>query len=157
MTNNLYLVFFSLILSFFVQIKTKTELDIEKIRADILTNHNYHRIRHQVDGLERDVEIESVAQSYSEYLAEIDDMKHSTDHPEYGENLFMCGSSYGICVTGEYASESWYEEVSLYDFNNPGYVSGAGHFTQLVWKSSKKIGCGASCNNNNNCYVTCNY
>ena len=32
-----------------------------------------------------------------------------------------------------------------------------GHFTQLVWKGSKQIGCGASCNNSNKCYVTCNY
>jgi pathogenesis-related protein 1 len=32
----------------------------------------------------------------------------------------------------------WHSEVSVYNVNNPGP---AYHFTQLVWKSSKKIGC----------------
>ena len=32
-----------------------------------------------------------------------------------------------------------------------------GHFTQLVWKGSQKIGCGAACNEKNKCYVTYNY
>ena len=75
----------------------------------------------------------------------------------YGENLFYCWSSSGICVTGEYASNSWYNEVSQYDFNNPGFSHGTGHFTQLVWKNTKEIGCGAACNSKNKCYVTCNY
>ena len=44
-----------------------------------------------------------------------------------------------------------------YDFKNPGFKSGTGHFTQLVWKGSKQIGCGAACNSNNKCYLTCNY
>ena len=130
-------------------------IDVEKIRADILKNHNYHRKRHQVDNLERNSQIESIAQDYSEYLASIDQMKHSGN--SYGENLYYCWASNGICVTGEKASQSWYDEVSKYDFNNPGFSSGTGHFTQLVWKGSKQIGCGAACNSKNKCYVTCNY
>ena len=130
-------------------------LDLEKIRSDILTNHNYHRKRHQVEPLERSEEIEKVAQAYSEHLAEIEKLVHS--HNGYGENLFYCWSSNSICVTGEYASQSWYSEVSKYNFNSPGFSSGTGHFTQLVWKGSKKIGCGAACNKNNKCYVSCNY
>ena len=64
---------------------------------------------------------------------------------------------YGECVTGKTASERWYAEVSQYDFSNPHYISGTGHFTQLVWKSSKQIGCGAACNSYNKCFLTCNY
>ena len=131
-------------------------LDLEKIRADILTNHNYHRKRHQVGNLVRNSEIEQVAQSYSEYQASIDSMIHS-ENPNYGENLYSCWSSSGICVTGEKASQKWYDEVSLYDFKNPGYTPGVGHFTQLVWKGSNQIGCGVACNSFNNCYLTCNY
>ena len=132
------------------------ELDLETIRADILTNHNYHRTRHQVDVLTRDSEIENVAQAYSVHLASEDKMEHSGNQ-NYGENLYYCYSSAGICVTGEKASQSWYKEVEFYDFNNPGFSSKTGHFTQLVWKGSQKIGCGAACNSQNKCYVTCNY
>ena len=61
-----------------------------------------------------------------------------------------------MSVNGNDATDDWYSEVSLYDFNNPGYTSGVGHFTQLVWKGSKQLGCGVSCQNNY-CSVTCNY
>ena len=145
----------SFIFSLSFQLETLSELNLEQIRADILTNHNMHRKEHQVDNLERDAGIESVAQQYSEYLSSIDQMKHSDNG--YGENLFYCYHSAKICVTGEFASQEWYNEVSDYDFDNPGFKSGTGHFTQLVWKGSKKIGCGAACNSKNKCYVTCNY
>lgn len=131
-------------------------LDLEKIRSEILDNHNYHRKMHQVDPLTRSAEIEAVAQAYSEHLADINDMQHS-GNKKYGENLYYCWASNGICVTGEKASEIWYSEVSKYDYSNPEFTSGTGHFTQLVWKGSTQIGCGAACNIKNNCFVTCNY
>ena len=131
-------------------------LDLEKIRSEILDNHNYHRKMHQVDPLTRSAEIEAVAQVYSEHLASINSMQHS-GNKKYGENLYYCWASNGICVTGDKASEIWYSEVSKYDYSNPEFSSGTGHFTQLVWKGSSQIGCGAACNAQNNCYVTCNY
>ena len=68
-------------------------LDLEKIRSELLDNHNYHRKRHQVENLVRSAEIEKVAQSYSEYQASINTMKHS-DNEKYGENLYSCGASF---------------------------------------------------------------
>ena len=133
-----------------------SDINLEQIRADILSNHNEHRKAHQVEPLTRDSEIEKVAQAYSEYLASISQMVHSNNEL-YGENLYYCYNSAKICVTGDEASENWYEEISMYDYNNPGFSLKTGHFTQLVWKGSKKIGCGAACNLDNKCYVTCNY
>lgn len=48
----------------------------------------------------------------------------------------------------------WYDEVTNpgYDFENPGFDSGTGHFTQVVWKGSTKLGCGVS-----GVYVVCRY
>ena len=148
----LFLILF-LYFCFYIHINS---LNLEKIRADILDNHNYHRKRHQVDILVRNEDIENMAQKYSEYLASISNMKHS-ENKNYGENLYYCFSNLEICLTGEKVSENWYSEINDYDFNNPGFNDKVGHFTQLVWKGSKEIGCGAACNNKNQCFVTCNY
>lgn len=38
----------------------------------------------------------------------------------------------------------WYNEVSKYNFDSPGFNSETGHFTQVVWKNTSSIGCGAT-------------
>jgi hypothetical protein len=55
------------------------------------------------------------------------------------------------------ATDSWYEEVKLYNFANPVYSPSIGHFTQVVWKSSKKIGFGVALDKRNCAYVVANY
>ena len=41
-------------------------------------------------------------------------------------------------------TEMWYNEIKKYAWNNPGFSQATGHFTQLVWKSSTKVGFGVS-------------
>lgn len=53
-----------------------------------------------------------------------------------GENIF--GSS-GDTVTPDYAVAVWMSEASSYDYaSNTG---SAGHYTQVVWRTSVRIGC----------------
>ena len=42
------------------------------------------------------------------------------------------------------ATISWYNELfdPGYNFDNPGFSKGTGHFTQVVWNGSKKLGMG---------------
>ncbi|GLC34467.1 hypothetical protein PLESTF_000535100 [Pleodorina starrii] len=77
-----------------------------------------------------------------------------------GQNLYaVWGNTDMSCVS---ATDSWYDEVSQYRFtrrpwtdNRPNFYN-IGHFTQLVWKSSTKLGCGAA--KGRNCYVVaCHY
>lgn len=59
-------------------------------------------------------------------------------HGAYGENL-----AYGF---GNLSSAviAWGEEGELYDYDLPtGSTEETGHFTQLVWKASKEVGCAA--------------
>ena len=108
---------------------------------------NELRAKHGVDPLSVDSEIEKIAQSHVEKLAsnnmfELSGAKFNEE--ELGENLYLMMSSGDPTFTGIDVANHWYEEGSKYDFNNPGYVEKQGHFTQIVWKSSKKIGCGVA-------------
>lgn len=53
---------------------------------------------------------------------------------------------------------SWYSEIQYYNFSNPVYSSGTGHFTQVVWLDSQLFGLGYCCSNDSlKCYVVANY
>ena len=71
-----------------------------------------------------------------------------------GENLAGMG---GKDLTGSGATDMWYSEVKDYDFNNPGFKSGIGHFTQVVWSSSKELGMGKATAANGMQFVVARY
>lgn len=36
---------------------------------------------------------------------------------------------------------SWYNEVAYYNWADPGWRASTGHFTQLVWDDTARLGC----------------
>lgn len=82
----------------------------------------------------------------------------SSQHGPNGENL-----AEGFLNTTA-AIEAWGNERSKYDFDRPtGFSNSTGHFTQLVWKDTKSVGCGRKeCDNADNAgshgwLVVCEY
>lgn len=60
----------------------------------------------------------------------------------------------------EAAIDDWYNEVKYYNYNTGSNIPGGrtGHFTQVVWKGTTQIGCGATyCNNYRQIFYVCNY
>ena len=113
--------------------------DFQKSALDA---HNNYRAKHHVVKLVLNQELCDIAQKYAEELARTGNFAHSGNsfHDDnMGENLFAC---YGMKITGKMMTDDWYNEVNQYNFNNPGYISGTGHFTQIVWKGSKQVGFG---------------
>jgi len=59
-----------------------------------------------------------------------------------------------VLEESSHASDAWYDEINDpgYNFNNPGFTSGIGHFTQMVWQDTQRLGCGVS-----GSFLTCRY
>lgn len=70
-----------------------------------------------------------------------------------GENLYRVKITYPdqpvmpIMVATQRSISQWYEEIKLYDYKNPVLANTTRHFTQLVWKKTKKLGFGIVENN----------
>ena len=84
-------------------------------------------------------------------MVEDDQMAHAgpDERPGQGENLAMYGSTDPTdttLTTTAFATNAWYNEVKDYNFDSPGFKSGTGHFTQVVWKECTKVGFGTAGN-----------
>lgn len=55
---------------------------------------------------------------------------------KFGENL---AAGY---TTPAAAIDAWYDENTSYNYLAGDFSSATGHFTQMVWKSATKVGCG---------------
>ena len=126
-------------------------------QLEALNKHNELRNLHHVDNLVLDKELCDIAQKYANKLAANDIFEHSKNNfkgKPMGENLYCC---YGMDCTGNEMTQAWYDEIKDYNFNKPGWKTGTGHFTQVVWVSTKEVGFGFAKASDNSYYAVGNY
>ena len=70
-----------------------------------------------------------------------DEMAHSDVN--LGENLAMMSDADQL-KNSDLATNMWYDEIKDYKFEAGGFSMETGHFTQVVWNSTKKVGFGIS-------------
>lgn len=117
--------------------------------------HNELRALHGVPPLELDSQLTAYAQEWADNLASSGSFYHRPNS-NYGENLYMAGGSLAAACDGKPGVQAWYDEISMYNFGNGGFSGATGHFTQVVWKNSKKLGY-AQAFSGNRVYVVANY
>lgn len=117
----------------------------------VLVEHNRYRAQHCAPALQWSDQLASGAQKWADRLAKGCQLEHSQG--AHGENL-AAGTEGSMGP--ERAVEIWYEERKLHDFASAGFSMKAGHFTQVVWRGSQRVGCGSSSCNGLRIWV-CNY
>jgi len=146
--------------------KTNNGPSASAFKSDILNYHNKLRNKHQnTPSMSWDNTLQNYAQKHcNAIVAQNIGLWHSTsaDRGGSGENLAMRMIGGKVCSNvGGQSTQAWYDEIEFYDFstgkNKPGTNDAIGHFTQLVWSSSTKLGCAYSVNSNGYAYVCCNY
>uniref|UniRef100_L7M950 Putative tick salivary antigen-5 protein n=1 Tax=Rhipicephalus pulchellus TaxID=72859 RepID=L7M950_RHIPC len=131
--------------------------EMKKFQRQVLKATNRARRRHGVRILRLDKQLNRYAQAWALMLALKDAMQHRTN-PAYGENLYMWWSTdLKAPITGSVPVKEWYKEIKQYDFANPGFRSDIGHFTQLVWKDSRRLGTGIARSRKGTIYIVCVY
>ena len=120
---------------------------------EAIKRHNILRACHNAEPLMFNCEIMKISQDYADTAPD----SHSSNNYNgkwLGENMFW---SSGKTLTGDYPVNTWYSEISNYNFETGKSNGGTtGHFTQVVWKDSKELGIGYYCNGSK-CTVVGNY
>ncbi|CAA7393764.1 unnamed protein product [Spirodela intermedia] len=121
---------------------------------DYLDLHNEARAQVGVGPMVWDDTVAAYAQSYAYQRRSDCNLVHSRG--PYGENLFW---GFGADFTGRDASELWISERQYYDYNTNSCLAGqqCGHYTQVVWRNSVRLGCARVQCDNGAIFITCNY
>lgn len=126
-----------IILSTFVAV---TILTIVLIGQDCLSEHNKYRARHGCPPLYYDRTLEQFAMKRAEYMAKTDIFAHPNNLP-FGENLYWRSGRSATCPA---ALRMWYNEDRLYNYERGSFSPATGHFTQMIWKGTRYVGCASA-------------
>ena len=114
--------------------------------AQMLAAHNVERKALGLAPLVWDNSLAAAATAYAHQLARTDVWGHSAAHQrvDQGENLWM-GTRSRFSLTrmvGEWAAEKRFFRSGVFpNVSRSGSWQDVGHYTQMVWPSTTKVGC----------------
>jgi pathogenesis-related protein 1 len=118
----------------------------------MLAAHNFYRRQVGTPPLVWSAGLASIAQEWANHLVQSGAYGHRPEG-QYGENLFE--------VVGPPADErqvvnAWAAEQAGYDHRRNTCSGRCGHYTQIVWRDTRRVGCGVAQKNRREIWV-CNY
>ncbi|MET1111294.1 MAG: CAP domain-containing protein [Allosphingosinicella sp.] len=128
----------------------------------LLAAHNSERSAAGIAPLHWSDDLAADAADWAETLAEADDLVHAEDEdPDdpQGENLWLGTRR---AYTPEEMVGMWIEEKRHFkpgvfpDNSRTGNLEDVGHYTQLMWSDTRRVGCAKSANEENEVLV-CRY
>lgn len=139
---------------------TEQKQDVKVIRINkekFVERHNFHRKKVGVPDVEWSDDIADYAQKWANRLALSCKLQHRSAKHGYGENICMAPLSY----TEADVVDVWASEEEYFDHKNPVFrhkdLYKYGHYSQVIWRKTKKIGAGAAkCAHGSSIWV-CNY
>ena len=132
------------------------------LRAAMLSGQNDARARLGLAPLSWNESLAADARTYAEELARTGRFEHSPQprgNPPQGENLWTGtrrAYSYGEMVSHWVAEGRLYRPLPVPDSSSSGRFGDVGHYTQIVWRATREVGC-AEAHNRTDDYVVCRY
>jgi len=123
-----------------------------RFAREIVSAHNEIRAQVGVPPLVWSDRLEEIAEDWAKTLLSRREFSHRPNG-KLGENLFA--------ITGARSSTAevirvWANESRDYDYRSNRCRNVCGHYTQIVWSDTKKVGCAVARDNRREIWV-CNY
>jgi len=135
------------------QFLTAEELSQKRILPEeMLAAHNQIRSRVDAPPLTWSASLAAHAYDWALFLLRHGQFRHRPN-PIFGENLYEITGGHALPfeVVGEWASE-----VRHYDYRTNACRGVCGHYTQIVWRGTRQVGCAVASNRDQEVWV-CNY
>ncbi|XP_029201239.2 uncharacterized protein LOC114965693 isoform X5 [Acropora millepora] len=112
----------------------------EQIGRAGLRLHNKFRAWHNSPPLKWSSSLAAKAQRIAQEMA--GDPIHLADLEAANSGINIASLKQDYDIAAEKATAQWYSEIKSYNFGKPRIRNSNRHFTQLIWRDSKKIGIG---------------
>lgn len=137
--------------------------------SEMLAIHNQWRAKVGTPPLTYSLELAASSQRWADHLKKENQcrMQHSKPDGNYGENLYWAsairwsdGKREVQQVSPQKVVDAWGSEVKDYDYAHNTCMQGkmCGHYTQVVWKHTSRVGCAfAVCEDSKEQVWVCQY
>lgn len=120
-------------------INKKSGQALSSMAREMLAVHNQIRASVNLPPLQWSSRLAATAQKWANTLAATNKSAHNPRTP-YGENIFITGGR----VSPSYVVKEWAAEAKDYSYRTNSCRSDCGHYTQIVWKQTRSLGCGVA-------------
>ncbi|XP_033630624.1 cysteine-rich venom protein Mr30-like isoform X2 [Asterias rubens] len=128
--------------------------------------HNEYRKYREASNMKHmtwDASLATMAQQWAERCEFAHGVGNNiSPYTSIGQNLWLRTGDPNKPASGVIATDDWHDEIKDYNYENNYCGNVCGHYTQVVWAETDKVGCGiAFCNyisgNQNAWNIVCNY
>jgi pathogenesis-related protein 1 len=122
-----------------------------ELAQEMLDLHNAIRAETNLPPLQWSSRLAEYSQAWANTLLAKNLSMHNPNSP-YGENIFINGPG----STPSQVIEQWASELTDYSYRTNSCKSDCGHYVQIVWRDSAKVGCAVARGENREIWV-CSY
>jgi hypothetical protein len=135
--------------------------EAQSFDARVLVAQNAERRSLGLRPLRWDPELAAAATAYAQEMAATGEWGHSDDgdRPDQGENLWMGtrGAFTAEDMVGDWIAEKKAFRAGVFpDVSATGNWADVGHYTQIVWADTDRVGCGLGSSQDDD-YLVCRY